>query len=393
MRQIEIEDLIKRYNQGKCSEEESALLETWYLKWNHKEPLKLSDEMLMEDLLTNRRSILSKVIINRRDFKLWQHITAVAAAIAVVVFGVWFFSAPRQHEFISASVFANDIAPGKKTATLTLANGNVINLSGAKTGVVIAADKLTYSDGTAIVSPLEGTKQPSPDEIAQILTASTPRGGTYEFTLPDGTKVWLNANSKISFPSRFPEKERKILLSGEAYFDVVHNAKKPFRVESRGQLVEDIGTVFNINAYGDEPVVKTTLLEGSASVTSLVAGVTTSRGTPRNDEKSGLKVLLKPNQQSVLTASNRINVKEANIEEAVAWKNGYFRFNGQTITEIMLQLSRWYNIEVEYEGTMTNEGFYGKISRDKNISDMLKMLEKTGLVYFKVEGGRVTVLK
>jgi ferric-dicitrate binding protein FerR (iron transport regulator) len=205
--------------------------------------------------------------------------------------------------------------------------------------------------------------------------------GTYQLTLSDGSKVWLNAATSMRYPENFAGNERKVeLLYGEAYFEVAHDAKMPFKVMGAGQTIEDIGTQFNINAYENESDIKTTLLEGGIKV--------------YNNNGSAI---LTPGQQAKvkngMPRSKIIVISAANTEEAVAWKNGYFRFNNEKIGSIMRQLSRWYNIDVSYEGKITDEGFYGRISRYKNISDVLKMLEDTRSVHFKVEGRRVTVIQ
>ncbi|MES2458046.1 MAG: FecR domain-containing protein [Bacteroidota bacterium] len=397
MNEMDINQLLKKYESGECTPEESAFVESWYNDAaEHAEAVPVVTDM------TERKEMTWNALHVPEEAKvsvLWKKI-AVAAAVAAIALCVWLFNAPKGGRHLEGSVatrdLLNDIAPGKNGATITLANGKVIELSGAKKGVIIGNGKLVYDDKTPL-SP-GGRDGRSPER--GMLTAETRKGQVYEFTLPDGTHVWLNADSKISFPSQFNGKERKILLSGEAYFAVVHNAKQPFRVESNGQVVEDIGTEFNISAYGDEINVKTTLVEGSAKVTPL----SPQGGSLPQGERGAGSITLKANQQAILSplegempagqrGVKKLHVTDSNTEEAIAWKNGYFRFNDQKITAIMLQLSRWYDIEVKYEGTMTDEGLYGKISRYKNISDVLKMLEKTGLLHFKVEGRRVTVLR
>ncbi len=188
--------------------------------------------------------------------------------------------------------------------------------------------------------------------------------------------VWLNAASSLKFPVKFAGKERVVELTGEAYFEVAPEAGKPFIVETVNEKVLVLGTHFNINAYSDEPVAVTTLLEGSIKVQST---------------QTGKASILKPGQQSLLDAS-QFTIQAANLEEAVAWKNGYFRFNDERIADIMKKLERWYNIEVIYEGKPSEELFNGKISRFKDISQVLRMLEKTEGIHFKIQGRRVTVM-
>ncbi len=342
-----------------------------------------------------------------KKLKLWPGVrvaVGIAAAVATVVFGVWFFAyrevasslAPRSDDWAK-----NDVAPGKSGATITLSTGEVIQLSGEKKGVVIANGQISYSS-SGVNPSLRGTKQSPGNEIASLprndgqggnvqggnvqggngqggnpqgpssginpslrgtkqspveLTASTAKGQTYEFTLPDGTHVWLNADSKISFPSQFSGKERKILLKGEAYFAVVHNAKQPFRVESKGQVVEDIGTEFNINAYTDEGLVKTTLVAGEAKVNALI---------------------LKPNEQAVNNGKN-IKITKVDPAEAIAWKNRLFKFDGTELADIMRQIGRWYNLDIVYEGKPASRSFSGTITKDVKLSEILRILEAGGI--------------
>ncbi|RZM21453.1 MAG: FecR family protein, partial [Pedobacter sp.] len=212
--------------------------------------------------------------------------------------------------------------------------------------------------------------------------------------------VWLNADSKISFPSQFTGSERKILLEGEAYFEVAKNKEMPFIVESGGQRVEVLGTHFNISAYQDEGSIKTTLLEGSVRIAygsrhpELVSGSRNRKAALQGwypDLRQG-GVVLKPNQQAILTG-NKLDVILANIEQTMAWKNGMIVFEKQSLREVMRGLSRWYNVTVVYEPGVENILFTGSISRFKNISSILEIMALTGKFHFKIEGRRVTVMK
>jgi len=205
-----------------------------------------------------------------------------------------------------------------------------------------------------------------------------PYGGQYQLELPDGTKVWLNAGSSLRYPVSFTGHERKVELTGEGYFEVAKNKTMPFRVQTSKQVVEVLGTHFNINAYNDDPSVKTTLLEGSVKVTQ---------------NTMGTFKMLKPGQQSVLK-NNELQVKEADTEEAVAWKNGLFLFNDQSLDEIMHQVSRWYDLQIVFDDvSLKTQRFGGSISRFKNVSQLLQVLESTGSVHFKIEGRRLTAMK
>lgn len=358
-------ELIERYNSGKAGPKEKALLESWYLKYKGGTTLSPEDLQLEHDLgLQKLHAYLNK------SYKatLWPRI--MAAATILLVFGVGFYFYSTRYTSIKDKIAANqDIPPGKNTAVLTLDNGETINLSDTKNGVVIAGSKLTYNDG----SQVNGTEKKESQQIAEM-TASTPRGGTYNITLPDGTTVVLNAESSLKFPSIFNGTNRQVTLIGEAYFEVSKDKRHPFIVKTEGQSIQVLGTHFNVNNYAANHEVKTTLLEGSVKVTG------------KNNE-----VVLSPGQQAKL-AAGQLSVQRVDPEEAVSWKNGYFRFNDENIVDVMQKISRWYNIEVQYKGKVTEEGFTGTISKYSQISDVLDMLERTKAVHFEIEGRRVTVL-
>lgn len=305
--------------------------------------------------------------------RLLPKLMATAAAVALIISGVWFYASKPVVNRNSEIANQNDIKPGKNTATITLPDGSRMQLSDSKTGVVIDASKITYSDGSTLGS--EGELNLGDISSLRLLngmtTITTPRGGTYQVVLPDGTKVFLNADSELKFPSKFFGGERRVKLTGEAYFVVVHNSKMPFKVESTGQIVEDIGTEFNINAYLDEKITRTTLVEGSASVNNIV---------------------LKPNQQSTLSGKS-LKVEEVDAELAVAWKNNEFIFEKEDIRYIMRMISRWYNVEIAYHGELPSTTFSGGVSRFANVSEVLRPIEATGEVKFKIDGRKIIVSK
>jgi ferric-dicitrate binding protein FerR (iron transport regulator) len=244
-----------------------------------------------------------------------------------------------------------------------------------------------------------------------LLTAATPRGGTYQITLPDGTKVWLNAASSLKFPASFGSlKTRSVELTGEGYFEVAKDKAHPFIVATAKQEVQVLGTHFNINAYNDEGSTKTTLLEGSVSVSSLPLysssrgkrsderplGHATSRDLSyRRDDGGGRDdVVLKPNQESVLTNNAQIRVTDVTAEDAVAWKNGDFVFRGEALESVMRKVARWYDVEVVYADDVPRDVVIGGyVSRSRNISVVLERMAKTGRIKFKIEGKKITVMK
>jgi len=270
---------------------------------------------------------------------------------------------------------AQDVVPGSNKAVLTLADNSTINLDDAKNGV------LGQQGNTQLVKNKDGqltyhTTAASP--LAYNLL-TTPRGGQFQLLLPDGSKVWLNAASSLRYPTSFSGKERVVELQGEAYFEIAHNASMPFKVSilsRKGQApaaIEVLGTHFNVKAYADEPAVRTTLLEGSVRV-----------------RKGGAALPLQPGQQASWTGTTEIKVATADVEEAVAWKNGLFKFSEATVEDVMRQLCRWYDVEVVYTNGIPKDLFQGEMYRNVNVSRVLKVLEASG-VHFTVEGKKILV--
>jgi transmembrane sensor len=391
--------LAAKVAEGKASTAELALYNAGYDSFQHQQIGGALPSNIGELEKKSLHDLRESFGIQTKRIKLWPRI-ATAAAVAAVVFGIWFFNSntnPDAGKGHGSAQYANDIKPGKNTATLTLANGKTINLSDAKTGVIVDASKLTYNDGSLVQyssgSHFSGSQKSDQKNtgpvrvtslgVAEQLTASTPRGGTYTVTLPDGTKVWLNAASSLKFPSHFANvSERRVELSGEAYFEVFKNKKQPFVVNSKKLEVTVLGTHFNINAYEDEGSPKTTLLEGSVRVANRLAH------TNRTGE-----VILKPEQQATLTKNNTISIQDVDAAAAVLWKSGKFSFASEEIGSIMKQVSRWYDVEIVFRDHVESTKVTGSVSRFANISVLLEKLEQTGLVHFKVEGRKVYVSK
>ncbi|PWV46538.1 FecR family protein [Chitinophaga sp. S165] len=368
-----VEELLDKYIKGTCTPEEKILLENLYDELIQQQ----SDDLQQIDYDTTKAAIFKK--LPRPKYRLAGKILryAVAASILICASIVTVLFTNKKSVKQLAQTEQQDIAPGGNVAVLTLSNGKKITLDDTAEGT------LATQSGINVVKTDEGAlvydraANNADNQPAGFNTAETPKGGQYKLQLTDGTMVWLNAASSLRFPVRFTGNEREVELSGEAYFEVAHNAGKPFIVKTVQEKVLVLGTQFNLNAYSNEPAVVTTLLQGSVKVQST------------HSEKASV---LKPGQQLLLTG-NQFTIQEANVEEAVAWKNGYFRFNDQKIEDIMRKLERWYNIEeVKYEGKLSEELFNGKISRSKNISQVLQMLQKTESIHFKIEGRRVTVM-
>ncbi|MDR6784323.1 transmembrane sensor [Pedobacter africanus] len=372
MNKEEVRLLLEKYNKGEASKAELALLQLWYIKMATLKEEQLTDQEYLH-IQDEMWSVIGQQTAPKKS-RLWTKLSvAIAAAVAAIVLGIWFYNAPHPEgsEATRALLnYANDIAPGKNTATLTLANGKTITLSDAKNGVAVDGSKLVYNDGTAVTAA-----SPKIDSTI-MLTAATPRGGTYQIILPDGSKVWLNAASSLKFPSIFNKgTSRKVRLTGEAYFEIAKDKTRPFIVATDKQEVEVLGTHFNVNSYADEPIAKTTLLEGSVKISAFNAAE-----------------ILKPGEQASLKG-NRINVENVDTEAAIAWKNGNFVFDDEDLESIMRKIARWYDMEVYYQDKPQKPSSLGILSRSKNLSALLKILESSGEVHFKVEGRRIIVMK
>lgn len=371
------EYLANRWKNKRISPEEETELMSW-LNRDSDEPLVIpgsyaaSPQQLKEDIYAQIQANINR----KKPATRWWVAVAAAAAVFAVVLTVWLGNTPSSRQPVAGRPQASgDVAPGGNMATLTLGNGKTVQLSSARSGVVINTSLLTYNDGSAVeVSAGNGN--------GESMVAATPRGGTYQIILPDGSKVWLNAASSLKFPSTFKDLQvRKVELTGEAYFEIAKVRKAgskdgmvPFIVSSNGQEVEVLGTQFNICGYPEEAHIKTTLVEGSVRING---------GT-------GQPVLLQPGQQAVWT-NGAVAVRQADIEEAVAWKNGYFMFNDEPLGSIMQKLSRWYNIDPVFEDDLTKHTFFGMVSKSKPISAVLRIMQTTGGVHFKIEGQKVIV--
>jgi ferric-dicitrate binding protein FerR (iron transport regulator) len=376
----EFRALLNRYREGTASDEEIALLESRYIQWGTESNQPISEDLMQQSGqqmwvdISARTGVLRPV--NKKN--LWPRL-AIAAAVAAVIFsaGLLFF---KKQEKISQSemTFQNDIAPGKLGATLTLANGKKIRLLSASNGELAKEAGVTISksaDGK-LVYRVNGQVNDN-----RINTTSTEKGETYQVCLPDGSVVWLNAASSLTYNvNLINHGSRRVKLVGEGYFEIAKDKAHPFIVETHNQVVRVLGTHFNINSYKDENVTKTTLIEGSLQVAQLEGDM-------------GKRAILRPGEASVMTNGGDLKVEPADIRNALAWKDGFFRFNQLTIDQVMTQLARWYAIEVVYEGKMPDEKFNGVIARDKIISEVLALLSYSREVKFKIEGRRVTVMR
>ncbi|MES2455936.1 MAG: FecR domain-containing protein [Bacteroidota bacterium] len=314
-----------------------------------------------------RRSALRE---NRTYQPLWKKWSIAAAAVLVITCaGALFY---RNADKTTQMAETHDIAPGGHKATLILANGNRVNLTDAVNGAIASQHgvQIRKTANGQIVYDVSGMDV----NTAGYNVIETPLGGEYQVNLPDGTHVWLNSGSSLRYPLRFAGKERRVELSGEGYFEVVHNSAMPFKVVSAGQTVEVLGTHFNVSAYADEKMIKTSLLQGAVKVS----------------EQNESRVLV-PGQQAQLSGDKLTVVNDVDLEDVTSWKNGYFKFN-ENLESIMNKISRWYGIEVVYQMKPDPQLSYsGKISRTRNISAVLKIIAFNDDVHFKIVGKKVYV--
>ncbi len=381
MTREEYNALYEKHLSGNCTSKEREAIENYQDSIDLDRHHWIKDQMGEQELVkeTIHTELLSSIARQeRRQIRLRTWYAAAAVLLLILSSGLYFNNLKKSTTLIAKTEsprFKNDVLPGDNRAILTLDDGSQINLDDAQNGVLASENntdirktgsgQLEYSAGNKLI------------ESVKYNTLSTPMGGQYQLSLPDGSRVWLNSGSSIRFPTAFIGKERIIELKGEAFFDIRKNSKMPFIVRTNNSMdIRVLGTQFNVMAYDDEKSINTTLVEGSVQVL----------------KESGT-AFLEPGQAAILNkGTGKIKVAAADIEEAVAWKNGFFIFSNENIESIMRKVSRWYNVEVNYQGNLSNKDFVGTISRDKNISEILKMLELTGAIHFKVDGRRVTVM-
>lgn len=306
-----------------------------------------------------------------------RHWSKIAAILLVVAGGFLIYLSTQQSTTstptqIASTTIREDVAPGGNYATLTLGDGSKVVLDSLSNGLIA-------NQGNAKVIKLSNGElaYENANNSDKILynTMTTPVGGQYQLTLPDGTAIWLNATSSITYPTAFTGKERIVSITGEVYFEVAKNPKQPFKVKTGDQVIEVLGTHFNVNAYGDEQTLKTTLVEGKVKVTT-----------------GASSLLLQPGQQAG-NNQGKLNLNpNPDIKETLAWKNGLFQFNGTNIETIMRIVSRWYGVEVVYKDKI-EEQFVAEIPRNVNVSKLLELLELTKQVKFSVNNKVITVTK
>lgn len=376
MNQEEFSALIKRYQLGELSPEQKDLLDKWFeaLESNNSEiwsasELELLREKVMKQLVVEKRKEHSYL----QRFRPWL---PYAAAILLISLGGLYYYQTIRPSVVSKKIQPTKasvenfqkIKPGGNKATLTLADGRTIILSSDHTGIIMGND-LVYEDGTALLG-LERNESLNGKGVVHNYQLTTPKGGQYKMTLPDGSRVWLNAASKLKYPGRFSKEVREVELVGEAYFEIAKYTRGshqvPFIVRTRAQEVLVLGTQFNLTAYDDEMETRTTLVEGAVVVRESLDG-SVKKGTE-----------LTPGEESILTTAG-LQTRKANLASSIAWKSGVFAFDNIPFDQMMRQIARWYDIDIIYEGAIPKEQFKGKMSRNVDLDVVIGFLKDSGI--------------
>ena len=382
------EDLLQKYSSGKASEVEIQRLMDWYNSFDDETVIVktqyIDEEIMIYDRLHQRMAEVmkenhhkkGKVVSIKRNYRYWK----IAAAAIVLFSGYWGWKTYENHSANNRLKLAvNTVQPGHSGAILTLSNGKQISLDSALNGSIsISGNNKIIKNGSQVIYESKDFNEEGPVEYNTI---TTPKGREFELVLPDGTKAWLNAASSVKYPTVFNSGPRVVEVIGEAYFEVSHltdkkGVKIPFIVHTNRMTVQVLGTHFNVNAYADEPYTKTTLLEGSVGAS----------------EKGNAKVMIiKPGQQAFLSniGEDEIKVGSADVDKAIAWKNGLFQFNDDQLEAILRQVSRWYNVDVDCADNKKDLRFNGVISKRSNVKDIMNLLSATGVVNFKIENGKL----
>ncbi|NRF40162.1 FecR family protein [Pedobacter foliorum] len=357
----------------------SGLLDT---TWDDLDTLNAKDiSQEQADLIYN--SIIKSKPQQKRTYKLWAIRIAASIllcmSIGLIIYRSYTPQSQQKTVINTTKPKVQDFLPGKNKAVLTLSNGNEVILDDTQSGRIANQGGVVISklnDGQIAYSSAH-SGQKSTSSADQLNTLTIPKGGQYQLTLPDGTLVYLNSASSLTYPTKFAGTDRKVTLSGEAYFEVAKNPKMPFIINvNNKQEIQVLGTHFNVEAYTDERVINTTLLEGSVKILY-----------------KNKQAILKPGQVAINSMGTDLDIKPADIDEAMAWKNGLFIFNNENITTVMKKISRWYDVEVVFKGNMENVNFLGNYSRTKSLASLLKNIELMENVNISIEGRRITVTR
>lgn len=355
-----VQYLVQQYFSNACTPEEMEELAAWVNASGNDEPLKELLESAWQQHVPNAEMpeamsarLLTAMFREEKKPVRMRYIWWAAAAVLVVFAGIWML---RNDKPVPQIVENNKIEPGTNGAILTLADGRTVILDSLKSGLVAVQGNTSVkiNNGQLVYDAKNA------DGTAALNTMTTPRGRQFQLVLPDGTNVWLNAASSITYPTAFVGNERKVSVTGEAYFEVAKNAAQSFKVSiDNNNTVEVLGTSFNVNAYKDEGYIRTTLLEGKIKMN---------------------QTILRPREQAVVTASG-IDIEKPDLDQVMAWKNGIFSFHKTSLPVVMKQLERWYNINAQYTGTPPELKVTGKMDRGLNLEEILDLLSKMDVKY------------
>lgn len=377
----DIQHILEKYNRNACSEEELRRLEAWFQAIGHENPGTFADDARLQRLFERIETSPRYTATSTRHSR-FRRVLAVASIAALVLLGIGLAIYAPQPSIPTEQLTGSDIAAGEDKAILTLADGRKIVLDGDIEGMLAEENGITIRKNAdnILIYTLHATNSQEMGTLTYN-TIETPRGGQYQVILSDGTTVWLNAESSITFPTRFSVGSRQVSVRGEAYFAVVSQqtdgpakGRIPFIVDTDQQRIEVLGTEFNVNTYSDRPQQQTTLIEGSVRVTH---------------HHNGQQVTLEPGQQAQIGSS--IHVTRADLEKEIAWKQGDFIFKEDPLSDILKQVSRWYDITVSYPEHVSELRYSGMISRQRPLSGIITMLESTGAIKIKIKERRIII--
>ncbi len=371
-----IDELLEKYIKGKATLQEQQILQAWYESKTESEVLwpasvEGEESLLRDKLFSNISGRISSPKVKQK--KLGYRVLAAAIILVIVSVGVYLFNYESTGQN-NKLTYSKPIIPGKNGATLTLANGQQILINEALAGNIAKQSgvKISKSKSGQLIYQIIDDGSPA----IGYNTLRTVRGEQIQVQLADGSIVFLNAASSLKYPTSFKgATKRAVSLTGEGYFEITKDKAHPFVVQTAEQQVEVLGTHFNINSYSDEPMAKTTLLEGSVRI-----------------KTNSSQRIIKPGDQALLL-NNQIKVQDADIEEVMAWKNGLFLFNDEPLESIMRKISRWYDVDVQYGDIDKTQAFGGGVSRFSDVYKVLQKLESTKMVHFKVQGRTIFVSK
>ncbi|MCD0488270.1 FecR domain-containing protein [Pedobacter sp. MC2016-14] len=393
-RALRISSLVKRYLNETLSEQERQELDQWFMQ--HPQERKDVQNLLQQKLRDYSPDASKKYgleqsyaqLISRisdkelrtskppTSFRTFYQFAAAAAVVIIVSIGMLLFRR-QNYTYLEANSGATKFQTARaKGVELTLTNGKKFNLEIQNAGVIASEQQAVITKQKGNVLSYQSTQAPQEENSNALNTLTIPRGKQYQIVLPDGSKVWLNAQSTLSFPNNFNKNERLVSLVGEGYFEVNHFSAWPFRVKTQHQQVEVLGTVFNISAYNDDSQGVTTLVTGSVKV---------------SDQKKSQ--LLKPGQLAVkVNSAVGFSIEEADIAEATDWKNGKLVFKDEKIESLTQTLSRTFDVDFDIDERIKGQHFSGNFSIKNGLNNVLRNLEQTGAIYFKVNGRRISVM-